>query len=614
MQFSRKAQDDSYTFRTIVEALPFPVYLCMGENLLVTIANEATLKAWGKTRDIIGKPFHKILPELEDQPFRQLLLDVYYTGVMRSSNDQRADIKVDGVLQTFYFTFSYQPFKDPDGVAIGVFCIANDVTELVLAKDKLAASEESARLAIKAARLGTFDKNLLTGEMFWDARCRELFDIQGEHTVTYEADFLPGLHPDDRERINDHIRNFTFVKEISAGDYDVEYRTIGAMDKKTRWIRSRGKVFFNKQNTPTRFIGTVFDITDIKQADEQGALLAAIINTSNDAIISKNLDGVIESWNDAAMSMFGYSSEEMIGQSIYKIIPPEQHEEERRILSRLKKGEQLAHFETTRLTKDQKLLDISLTISPIKDKYGNITGLSKIARDITEQKMAEKQKNDFITIASHELKTPLTTIKSYVQILLARVRKEDDIFKINALTKVERQADNMSILIQNLLNNAKLADGSLEMEVGRFDVHVLLTEVARNAEVMYQTHKILITECEELFVIADRKKIAQVLNNLISNAVKYSPVGTDIIIDCKKDEGNAQISISDHGIGISRTDQAKMFDRFYRVQNEKVKNVSGFGIGLYLVAEILHFHKSKVYVESKENEGSRFYFDLPVTT
>jgi two-component system sensor histidine kinase VicK len=586
----------------------------MGEEMIVTIANTATLKAWGKTKDMIGKPFHEILPELENQPFKQLLLDVYHTGIARSFTDQRADIIVDGILQTFYFKFSYQPFKDQTGEITGVFCFANDVTELVVAKHHLAASEESARLAIEAAKLGTFDKDLISGEMFWDARCRELFDVKHENGVTYEGDFLPGLHPDDRERVNNLIMNFAFVKELSHGNYDVEYRTIGAGDKKVRWIKSRGTVFFNENAQPVRFIGTVFDITDIKQAGEKSALLSAIIQSSYDAIISKNLDGIIESWNDAAERMFGYSTNDMIGQSIFKIIPCEKVDEEQQILFRLKNGERVEHFETQRLKKDGKLLDISLTISPIKNDNGEIIGLSKIARDITDQKMAEMRKNDFITIASHELKTPLTTIKSYVQILLAKAKADQDKFRIDALTRVEKQANKMTILVKNFLNNAKLLEGKFDLVIERFNTHQLLSEVVEDAKTLSPTHKLVMKDCENVFVVADRNKIGQVLENLISNAVKYSPVGSTITLGCKRTNGHAQISVSDTGIGIEKKDQAKLFDRFYRVDNDKLKNVAGFGIGLYLVAEILRFHESRILVDSTANVGSKFYFDLPIAS
>jgi PAS domain S-box-containing protein len=585
----------------------------MGEEMTVAIANDATLKAWGKSKDVLGKPFHEALPELADQPFKQLLLDVYHTGITRSFTDQRADIVVNGLLQTFYFKFSYQPFKDPAGKITGVFCFANDVTELVKARQEQAASEESARLAIEAAKLGTFDKDLVTGKMFWDNRCRELFDIPHDKQVTYEADFLPGLHPDDRERVNNHIVNFAFVKELSGGNYDVEYRTIGAGNKKVRWIKSRGTVFFDKESAPTRFIGTVFDITDIKEADEKSAMLSAIIQSSYDAIISKDLEGRINSWNDAAERMFGYRSDEMIGESIFKLIPPDNYEEEQQILFRLKNGERLEHFETQRLKKDGKLLDISLTISPIKNGQGLITGLSKIARDITDQKMAEMRKNDFITIASHELKTPLTTIKSYVQLLLAKARADNEPFRIDALSRVEKQANKMSILIQNFLNNARLLEGKFDMVLKRFNTYELLQEVVDDAKILSPSHELVMKDCEDVFVLADRDKIAQVLENLVSNAVKYSPVGSTVTIGCKTVGQHAQISVSDTGIGIDKKDQSNLFDRFYRVANDKLKNVAGFGIGLYLVAEILRFHQSRIQVESMPNVGSKFYFDLPVS-
>jgi two-component system sensor histidine kinase VicK len=606
-------QNDLFTFRTIIESSPFPVSLYQGDDMIVTIANAATLKAWGKTRDVIGRPFHEVLPELKNQPFKQLLLDVYHSGIAHSARDQRADIVVDGMLQTFYFTFSYQPFKDQSGKITGVFSFANDVTELVLARLHLAATEESARLAIEAARLGTFDIDLVSGEMFWNTRCRELFGIAHENELTYDNDFLPGLHPDDREQVRNYISTFAFVKVISNGDYDIEYRTVGAKDKKMRWIKSRGTVFFNDDEMPMRFIGTVLDITDIKEAGEKSARLSAIIQSSYDAIISKNLDGTVDSWNVAAERMFGYTSDEMVGQSIFKIIPAENVHEEIQILFRLENGERVEHFETKRLKEDGKLLDVSLTISPIKNDKNEITGLSTIARDITEQKMAETRKNDFITIASHELKTPLTTIKSFVQLLLSKAHKDQDNFRIDALSKVEKHANKMSILIQNFLNNAKLLEGKFDLKLERFNTHDLLNEVVQDAKMLSPTHKLVMKDCEEVFVVADRNKIGQVLENMISNAVKYSPVGSTITIACKTVDGHAQLSVTDTGIGIDKKDQEKIFDRFYRVQNEKLKNVSGFGIGLYLVAEILRFHESRIFVDSKANLGSRFYFDLPTS-
>jgi len=229
----------------------------------------------------------------------------------------------------------------------------------------------------------------------------------------------------------------------------------------------------------------------------------------------------------------------------------------------------------------------------------------------TEDLMAKK--DEFMSIASHELKTPLTTIKSYVQVLLGKARADGDNFRIDALSRVEKQANKMAMLIQNLLDNAKLLEGKFDLVIERFNTHELLTEVVNDAKIISSSHEIVMKDCEQVFIWADRTKIAHVMENLISNAVKYSPVGSTITIGCKTVDNQAQISVSDTGIGIAKKDQERLFERFYRVENEKIKNVAGFGIGLYLVAEILRIHESRIFVESTESVGSKFYFNLPLS-
>ena len=611
MQYS-DSNNGTEIYKTIIDASPFPVYLCKGPNLLVTMANQATLNVWGKTKDVIGKPFHEILPELANQPFRDILLDVYHNGIINTSTEQLAEIKVNGELQQFYFTCSYQPYIEDNSTITGVFCIANDVTELVLAKHNLKASDETARLALAAAQLGTFDHDLLSGEIIWDARARELFEIPTEKTHTPQGSFFPGLHPNDHDRVNSEVMSYTSSEQVTNGGYDVEYRTLSKQTEQIRWLRSSGKLIFNDTGVPIRFVGTVLDITDIKKADKQSAMLAAIINCSFDAIISKDLDGNVETWNDAAQTMFGYTANEMIGKSIYTLIPKELHAEEQSIMASLKEGIAISPFETKRLGKNQQRIDVSITISPIKNRRGDVIGLSKIARNITEQKMSEKLKENFVTIASHELNTPLTTIIPYVKLLLKKATDDGDAFRINALTSIQRQTNKMSILIKNLLNNTKLAAGNFEMEMQHFNLQQLLVEIVSNAKVLIQTHQIVLEDCNDMMVLADRSKIGHVMDSLISNAVKFSEPGTDIIVTCRQDEGNAKVSISDSGFGIRKSDQERIFMRYFRSEDDKVKNISGFGIGLYLVAEILRNHKTKIYIDSEENKGSSFYFYLPL--
>jgi two-component system sensor histidine kinase VicK len=352
------------------------------------------------------------------------------------------------------------------------------------------------------------------------------------------------------------------------------------------------------------------DITDLKQAEEKSAKLAAIIDSSDDAIISKTLESIVTSWNDSAMRTFGYTADEMIGESILKLIPPDRQEEEPQILSRLRNGERVEHFETKRLTKDNRLLDVSLTISPVKDKQGNIIGLSKIARDITDKKQEELRKNDFIAMVSHELKTPLTSMRSYVQVLLAKAKKDGDSFTINALTRADVQTKKMTAMIQDFLSLARLEEGKISLSKTPFELYPLITEIASDAQYLTSTHTVQVKDCEHITVTADKDKIGQVLINLLSNAIKYSPKGGPIIIGCEKQDGKVKIYVRDEGVGINPADQKRLFERFYRVRNEKIKTVSGFGIGLYLVSEILRYHNSKIEVESKEGVGSTFYFTL----
>jgi hypothetical protein len=333
--------------------------------------------------------------------------------------------------------------------------------------------------------------DLVKGTMFWDSRCRELFGIDHNNPVSYDRDFLPGLHPEDRDRITKIIDD-VFVKELTNGDYDVEYRTIGAKDKKIRWVRAKGKALFNEEDKPIRFLGSVLDIT--------------------------------------------------------------------------------------------------------------------------HNKLEELRRNGFFAMVSHELKTPLTSIKSYTQMLLAKAKKEQDTFMIDSLGRVNKNVGKMTSLIQGFLNNSKIIEGKLDLKFEDFEIYPLLNEVAEDTQIIASGHQIIVLPGNNIRVMADRNKLMQVLENLISNAVKYSPKGGAITIGCEVKGNFAEIFVQDKGVGINEADQHKLFDRFYRVQNEKVQNVSGFGIGLYLVSEILRYHNSKIMVNSKEDRGSRFYFLLPIVT
>lgn len=351
------------------------------------------------------------------------------------------------------------------------------------------------------------------------------------------------------------------------------------------------------------------DISDLRRSGEQTAMLAAIVQSTDDVVISKNLNGIVTSWNPAAQRIFGYTPEEMIGESILKLIPDDRKDEEPKILAQLARGEKVDHFETKRITKTGTLVDVSLTISPVKDKHGKIIGLSKIAKDITDQKLEQQRKNDFIAIVSHELKTPLTSIKSYIQLLLVKAKKESDSFGINALTRAEAQVKKMVNMIHDFLNVSRLEQGGMSIEKGTVDLTEIISQVIEEGKLLSPLHTFEFQCQKAIKVHADGDKIELVLTNLISNAIKYAPRGGKIAVNCTKVNNKIRIAISDEGMGIHAEDQKHLFKRFYRVK-EIDKNITGFGIGLYLTAEILRLHDAEITVKSEPGHGSEFSFSL----
>lgn len=352
------------------------------------------------------------------------------------------------------------------------------------------------------------------------------------------------------------------------------------------------------------------DITYLKQAEVNDAMLSAIIASSEDAIISKSLDSIITSWNPSAERIFGYSAFEMIGDSILKLIPSDRVDEEAMILLKLKNGERVEHFETKRLNKSGVSIEVSLTISPIKNSQGKITGISKIVRDITDKKLEEQRKHNFIDIVSHELKTPLTSVKSYIQLAMAKAKGHQDQFSLNVLTRADLQTRKMEIMIHDFLNVSRFEQGKMTLSLSRFCLKTLMEEVVSEAIILAPEHLLDYHGCPSIELYADRNKIAQVLINLLNNATKYSSLGSTIRVECKLAAGQVHFSIADQGIGISNADQLRLFERFYRVTDHQTMLVSGFGIGLYLVAEILKLHGSVIKLSSELGKGSIFSFSL----
>lgn len=247
-----------------------------------------------------------------------------------------------------------------------------------------------------------------------------------------------------------------------------------------------------------------------------------------------------------------------------------------------------------------------------QDDKGEYTVFSGVVMDITEQKEDEQRKNDFISMVSHELKTPLTSMNGYLQMLTSKAKKGDDAFAVSVLDKANKQTKKMTAMINGFLNMKRLETGKISIDKQTFDMAELVKEAEEESLATISSHQVIFAPVETTIVEADRDKIGQVINNLISNAVKYSPVGSTIHVACITLNNTAQVSVKDQGVGVTPEDQLRLFDRFYRVENKETESINGFGIGLYLCDEIIRRHAGKIWVESALGQGSAFYFAIPL--
>ena len=373
----------------------------------------------------------------------------------------------------------------------------------------------------------------------------------------------------------------------------------------------------NERPAYSQLVTTALNLSEQKQA-----ILSSIITASDDAIISKTLQGVITSWNPAAAKMFDYTEAEAVGQHISLIIPKDRIEEETFIIGEIERGNRVDHFETIRVSKNGKMVPISVTVSPILDSMGKIIGASKIARDISERLIAQEEnarlyeqvrllnekKDEFIGLASHELKTPLTSIHGYLQILSRMVKDERS---QGFLEKARQQVKRVNALISDLLDVSKIEAGKLQLNSERFDILKLAADVIEM--LAHNNKKFTITlksSVKEAFTTADPHRIEQVIINLLTNAIRYADGNPQITVHLDLKDDGVFIGVEDSGIGIPSDKLEDIFSKFFRVNNHS-PGISGLGIGLYLSQEIILRHNGLIWVESEIGKGSTFWFKLP---
>jgi PAS domain S-box-containing protein len=418
-------------------------------------------------------------------------------------------------------------------------------------------------------------------------------------------------------------RNQNFMR----GEVEHEFPTIGR-----RKVLLNARPISGKGNFKQLILLSIHDITERKKAEEATARLAAIVEFSDDAIISKDLSGVITTWNKGAERLFGYRGQEAIGQSVTMLIPPERADELPDILERIQKGESIEQYETVRRRKDGTLLDISLTVSPIVDKEGRIIGASKISRDITARKRAEQElaeclerekvagrmKDNFLAMLSHELRTPLNPVlliasdSAHNPEIPADIRAQFEVILKNVEVEVQ--------LIDDLLDLSQINHGKLKLKMEIVDAHAVLDEAIKTMQGQIDEKQIHVEShlnAEQHFIAADAVRLKQIFWNILKNAVKFTSKGGKIKIESfsPAESGQFNLKISDTGMGMTPEELERLFSAFSQGDHvrDKFSNYGGLGLGLAISKRLVELHSGRIGAASNGRGcGAAFSVEFPL--
>nr|WP_260443477.1 PAS domain-containing sensor histidine kinase [Gramella sp. Hel_I_59] len=480
-------KEKEHRIRSIIEEADVATALYTGREMKIEMANDAMIALWGKNKSVIGTTLHEALPELEGQPFHELLQKVYTTGETYWGKEDLVELVIDDKLQTGYFNFTYKALRNENGEIYGILNMAVDVSEIVESKELLKASE---------------------------SRYRQMADL---------------------------------------------------MPEKVYNIDPEGNVIYFNQGW--------LDYTDLSKSEFDKKGLNSFVHPSEKDEYYENWKHSLKTGNDFEMEV--------------------------RYLN--KKNKYRWHLNRAEAIRDEK---------------GEIQMWICTATEIQKIKAEEKRKEDFLKLVSHELKTPVTSIKGYVQLLLSLLKnKTDDNFTSIPFEKsperIDQQVVRLTRLISEMLDLSRIEKNKLILKKENFSLNNLVEETIQDINYTNTNSKIKLTQDHECHIFADKDRIGQVLINLVTNAIKYSPDSPDIEIKIRK-RGNNKVAVSviDSGIGIDKENQKKIFKRFYRIDFKNEDTYSGFGIGLYLANEIVRRHNGKISVASKKGEGSVFTFSL----
>jgi two-component system sensor histidine kinase VicK len=618
-------------------------------------------------RNLLGRPIFEALPELIGTPLQDVLLNVYQSGQSYEITELLIPVAEyeGGPTHDRYFSFNYQARRNERDEIDGILAFVYEVTGIVKVQhDQLAMNEELAAIN---------EESQTMNEELTSANDALMFTQQKLKAETDEKQLAIERLKINEQNIRNMVRQAPvgmcivegdplFVVEVNDSFLELIGKTREELKLKPYWVvngeaaayyqpitdnvMATGNTYHANEheimlirNGVAETVHVDFVYEPMKNPDGKVyAIMIVAIDITDKVTHRRKVERAEESLRMATQAaglgtyyinvidrifypseklkeFFGFRPDEEVPYeaAINQIHPDYRQRVANMVEAAITQG---ALYDTEYpiiAHNDGRIRWVRAIGAVQQDEKGTNRYFTGVLHDITEQKQDEIRKNDFIGMVSHELKTPLTSLNALLQVASLKLKNNPDSFLTSAMEKSNVQVKRMTTMINGFLNVSRLESGKIHIEKAVFDMETLITEMIEELTVTASTHLIHLLHCPSVKLNADREKIGSVISNLISNAIKYSPKGNKITIDCEAQDGKIIVSVTDEGMGIKPGDLDKIFDRYYRVETNHTQHISGFGIGLYLCAEIIHRHDGQIWAKSESGVGSTFYFSLPVS-
>ncbi|HEU5145434.1 MAG TPA: PAS domain S-box protein, partial [Chryseosolibacter sp.] len=509
------------------------------------------------------------------------------------------------------FMMRVLPYRTAEDRINGVVITFIDVTSLKRTQDALKASEERLRLVLEGAK------------------DYAIFTIDTDRRITSWNKGAEAVMGYSEKEIMGQLGDIIFVPEDRAREHPVmevsKARQFGVAENERWHLRKDGSRFYGSGTVRpledstgkiTGFVKVMRDLTEQKRAADalvqSEERFRAMVSQTNAGLLHTDLNGIITLVNSKLCDILGYSERELLGKSIWELTFADDRETNRQIFDSLRTKMIPSEAEKRLLHKDGFPIWVSESLSAIRNERGEAESAVAVILDISSRKELEEQKDEFIGIASHELKTPVTSIKAYTELLQERLEKTGHEENVMLINKLGSQVDRLVELIRNLLGTTRIAEGKMVLNLETLDLRELVKEQIEEFKRFSNKHKFVLKSSDVRPVDADRERITQVLTNLLSNAVKYSPDGGKVGVTIEEEDNEVKVTIADKGVGIADDAKDRIFDRFFRASTATNETQPGMGLGLYITAGIVHRHGGTISFESKIGKGSKFWFILPI--